>query len=179
MELVFVTGNKNKAKEAAEILDNVHVINEYLELTEVQGEPEEIIKNKLSEAYITTKRPLFVEDTGLFLDALNGLPGPYIKDFLKNMSHEKLSEVANISDDGRASAKCFIGYIDHNGITRIFTGEVRGRIVKPRGESNFGWDPVFMPDGFEKTFAEMTSEEKNRISHRRRALEAFRDYLNG
>lgn len=175
--MLFITGNKNKAKEASEIL-GVSVEPQDVKLAEVQGEPEEIIKRKLKEAYLILQKPLFVEDTGLFLESLNNLPGPYIKDFLKKLSLEKLAEIANIDGQGRAVAKCFIGYMDKNGGSHIFTGKVRGRIVYPRGSSNFGWDPVFMPEGYNKTFAEMTAKEKNKISHRKKALEEFRRFLN-
>ncbi|MGM5481938.1 MAG: RdgB/HAM1 family non-canonical purine NTP pyrophosphatase [Nanobdellota archaeon] len=177
MKLVFITGNMNKAREVKQILKDFEIGVENLNLVEIQGSSDEIIKRKLADAKHAFGGGVFVEDTALVLDSLKGLPGPYIKDFLKNISLEGLYKLANIYNNPKAIAQCFVGYIDKSGTTHIFKGETKGTIVKPRVKSNFGWDPIFLPDGFEKTFSEMSSNEKNMVSHRKKAFEKFRDFL--
>ncbi|MDP2908892.1 MAG: non-canonical purine NTP pyrophosphatase, partial [Nanoarchaeota archaeon] len=81
-------------------------------------------------------------------------------------------------DDKNVVAKCAVGFTKDGKDLKIFIGEAEGLIVSPRGESGFGWDPIFQPKGYNKTFAEMRSEEKNIISHRCKALKKFKDYLN-
>ena len=85
--------------------------------------------------------------------------------------------MAKIFGNRRATATEILGYIDTQGKMVFFEGKVEGKIVQPRGESDFGWDPIFVPDGFNKTYAEMRIEEKNKISHRKIALEKLKKYL--
>ena len=92
------------------------------------------------------------------------------------MGYPKLAELVFKYPDHQAEAKAVIGYFDQTNI-RFFEGVISGQIVLPRGETNFGWDIIFQPDRFDKTFAEMTIEEKNKISHRRLAFEKLKEYL--
>ncbi len=177
MEIVFVTGNENKLSEVQEILTNFTIVGYPLSLIERQGSAEEIIDAKLDEAYKKIKKPLIVEDTSLIFESMGGLPGPYIKDFLRNVSLDKFHKLASFDGEYNARAVCFIGFIDSNGKKSIFKGECLGKISEPKGTSNFGWDPVFQPAGFEKTFAQMTAEEKNKVSHRKVAFEKFKYFL--
>lgn len=145
----------------------VDIEKHYVDMVEIQGTSDEIVRHKIKEAYKEVQCPCIVEDVGLSFEGFNGLPGPYIKDFL-TIGHDKLVEMAKIGG-GKAYAVCKVGYHDGQEI-HVLEGRVDGRIVPPRG-SGFGWDPIFEVNG--KTFAEMSMAEKNKISHRAKAIEAF------
>jgi non-canonical purine NTP pyrophosphatase (RdgB/HAM1 family) len=118
-----------------------------------------------------------VEDTGFYLDCIPGLPGPLIKWFLKTIGREGIYEICKKFDNYKATGVTMIGYRGKQGEIKFFKGEVKGNVVLERGEDGFGWDPVFVPEGEERTFAEMSREEKNEISMRRKAFEELRGYL--
>jgi inosine triphosphate pyrophosphatase len=119
-----------------------------------------------------------VEDTCLCFHAMKGLPGPYIKWFLQKLGHEGLNAMLVGFEDKSAYAQCTFAYTPGPGVEPIiFVGKTEGRIVPARGPGDFGWDPIFQPDGFEETYAEMNPEIKNTISHRYRALDGLRKYL--
>jgi inosine triphosphate pyrophosphatase len=120
-----------------------------------------------------------VEDTCLQFDALGGMPGPYIKWFLDSMGTAGLVKLLAGFEDKKATALCTMGYCEGPGHpVVIIKGECRGTIVSPRGAGNFGWDPIFQPDeGQGKTFAEMPGEEKNKISHRSKAVKQLIAHL--
>ncbi len=178
MRLLFITSNRNKLTEARQILDDITIDSQNLELEEIQGDIREVVERKLDEAYSSLKTPLIVEDTSLIFDSMKSLPGPYIKDFLKNIPLDNFSLLASFDGGaGGAKAVCALGFMDSNGRKHIFRGECLGSIVKPRGKNNFGWDSVFQPYKSEKTFAEMTVFEKNRFSHRKKAFIGLRDFL--
>jgi inosine triphosphate pyrophosphatase len=174
--IYFITGNKNKLEEVRLVLPNVEQLD--IDLPEIQEiDAKEIIKNKLLEALNHAKGEFIVEDTSLYLDCLKGLPGPLIKWFLKTVGNNGLAEIAEKLGDDKAEAKTIIGYAKNHEEIFFFEGAIKGRIIKPKGESNFGWDPIFLPDGYEKTFAEMSREEKNKISMRRNALNKLSEFL--
>lgn len=177
--IYFITGNKNKLSEAKSILGENKVQGLNLELSEIQDiDPHKIIKTKLSEARKLHPGPFFVEDTSLCLEALNGLPGPLIKWFEKAIGNDGIFNLTQKLGNDRATAKNIIGFLDENNEIHFFEGEISGRIVSPRGENAFGWDPIFQPNGYKETFAEMNAKTKNMISHRRLALEKMKEYLN-
>lgn len=172
----FITGNAHKLAEVQAILPDV--IQADIDLPEIQEiDPHEIIRAKLEATRGMVSGGYFVEDTSLYLEGLNGLPGPLIKWFLKALTREGVVKLARDSGTMRATAKTMIGYADEKGAISFFEGTVSGTIVDPRVDSAFGWDPIFQPDGYNKTFAEMTSDEKNAISMRRRAVEKLKDAL--
>jgi len=146
-ELVFVTGNINKLNEVKNILKNFII-----------------------------KKPCFVEDTSLELNCLNGLPGPYIKYFEKNIGSIGIYKIAKAFSNYEANVCCFVGYQNKKEI-KLFKHITKGIIVKPTGKNGFGFDNIFVPKGYEKTFAQMTNEEKNKISHRKKVFEKFLKYL--
>lgn len=149
-----------------------------IDLPEIQEiDAKEIIRKKLLEALNHAKGEFIVEDTSLYLDCLKGLPGPLIKWFLKTVGNNGLAEIAEKLGNDRAEAKTIIGYAKNHEEIYFFEGAIKGRIVEPRGESNFGWDPIFLPDVHTKTFAEMNREEKNEISMRRNALNKLSEFL--
>jgi inosine triphosphate pyrophosphatase len=121
---------------------------------------------------------LIVEDTSLCFSALKGLPGPYIKSFLTKLGPNGLFKMISSYDDHSGYAMCIMGLGKSNDEElKIFVGKTLGNIVEPRGPNNFGWDPVFQPDGFDKTYAELDSSVKNTISHRYKALNGLLEFL--
>ncbi|KAG9447639.1 hypothetical protein H6P81_013767 [Aristolochia fimbriata] len=174
--VTFVTGNAKKLEEVRAILGNsIPFQSLKLELPELQGEPEEISKEKARLAAKEVNGPVLVEDTCLCFNALNGLPGPYIKWFLQKIGHEGLNNLLKAYDDKSAYAMCIFSLaLGPNEEPVSFVGKTMGKIVLPRGPPDFGWDPIFEPDGYQLTYAEMPKDEKNKISHRSRALSLVR-----
>jgi len=122
--------------------------------------------------------PVIVEDTSLCFNGLKGLPGIYIKWFLDKLGLDGLNKLLNGYEDKTAYAQCIFSFCQGPGCKPIpFVGRCEGKIVAPRGPTNFGWDPVFEPDSHSQTFAEMDSSTKNKISHRYRALAKLKDHL--
>lgn len=175
-KIIFVTGNMNKLREAKKILSDFDIVNHVLEISELQDNPEEIVKDKARKAYEKLKKPLFVEDTSLCLRALEGLPGPYISEFLTKIGPEKIAKMLDGFEDKSATAICLVAYCDGNE-PEVFEGLEKGTITKPKGENNFGWDCIFIPEGYNQTYAELTEEEKNKVSHRYKALKLLKEYL--
>ena len=119
-----------------------------------------------------------VEDTCLCFNALKGLPGPYIKWFLQRLGHEGLNAMLVGFEDKTAYALCTFAFSKGPGHEPVvFAGRTDGRIVQARGPHEFGWDPIFLPDGFDETYAELDKDVKNTISHRYRALDKLQRYL--
>ncbi|MBT3398068.1 non-canonical purine NTP pyrophosphatase [archaeon] len=176
MVVYFMTGNKGKFEEVREILESVEQID--LDLPEIQElDSKKVIEHKLNEAIKNQEGEFFCEDTSIYIDALNGFPGPLIKWFMGALGNEGISNLMEKYEGQDATAKTVIGYTDGNGI-KFFEGELRGKIVQPKG-TGFGWDPIFQPEGYDVTFGEMDMEEKNKISMRKKALIKLRDYLEG
>jgi XTP/dITP diphosphohydrolase len=123
--------------------------------------------------------PVLVDDTGLSIEAWNGLPGALVTWFLGTVGPHGILSMASGLTDRRATVTTALGYATETGV-RVFTGTVSGTLaMEPRGAFGFGYDSIFIPgnDGGHRTYAEMTSEEKNRLSHRRRAVEDMRRSL--
>ncbi|KAH9833820.1 inosine triphosphate pyrophosphatase-like protein [Rhodofomes roseus] len=178
--LIFVTGNANKLKEVRAILaqSGVEIDSQELDIPEVQGSTQEVAIAKCKRAAELLGGPCITEDTALCFEALNGLPGPYIKYFMKEIGHDGLNKLLIGFPTTNAWALCTFAYSAGPGTEPIlFEGQTDGRIVPARGETKFGWDPVFEPKGFDQTYAEMSAEVKNKISHRYRALEKLQEYL--
>lgn len=168
-DLYFITGNKNKFAEVRDMLPNVKQLD--IDLPEIQElDPEAVVKAKLIEAKRRKKDAFIIEDTSLYINSLKGLPGPLIKWFLQSLGVRGLAELACKYKNRTAYAKTIVGYLDTKGKYHFFEGVVKGKIVKPKGNTRFGWDPIFMPDGFDKTFAEMSTDEKNMVSMRKKAI---------
>ncbi|XP_062510582.1 inosine triphosphate pyrophosphatase-like [Corticium candelabrum] len=181
-KLVFVTGNARKLEEVRTIFVGdkcVDVEAKKLDLPEFQGEPDDIAREKCKLAAKEVSGPVITEDTCLCFNALGGLPGPYIKWFLEKLGHDGLNRLLVGFDDKTANAVCTFAYSTGNPSDEIvlFKGITPGRIVPARGPPNFGWDPIFQPDGFDKTYAELSKSVKNEISHRGKALQALKEYF--
>ena len=184
----FVSSNKNKLRELNEMFNehfkDVEVKQLDIDLPELQGLPEDIVKGKLKIALEKSKNlkgPILVEDTSLCFNAYGGLPGPYIKYFLKAIKQEGLYKMACVFDDHSAYAQSIFGLQKgENEEPNLFIGKTEGEIVFPRGQKNFGllgWDPCFKPNCSNKTYAEMEKAEKNKISHRGKSSKALIDWL--
>jgi len=175
MALYFITGNQGKFKEVKSIIPEVEQID--LDLPEIQSlDPKKVIEEKLNEAIKNRKGEFFCEDTSLYIESLNGFPGPLIKWFLKSLGTKGIYELVKNYDNKKIIGKTVIGYTDGANI-EFFEGELTGDIAEPSG-TGMGWDPLFKPEGFDKTLGDMTLEEKNKISMRKQALTKLKNYLN-
>lgn len=189
-KLVFATNNAHKLEEIRAILgDKVEVLS----LKDIQcdadiPETADTLEGNavLKAEYIYRHYGLdcFADDTGLEVEALNGAPGVYSARYAGGEGHDSEANMRKLlaEMEGKTNRKaqfrtaiCLI----EGGAEHLFEGVVKGEIIEEkRGASGFGYDPVFMPEGYTETFAEMGSEEKNRISHRARAVQALCAYLN-
>lgn len=180
MKIEYITSNKKKFEEAQHILSEWELEQVHLELQEIQGTPEEIIKAKAKEALRILDRPLIVEDVSFACPAIGGLPGPYIKDFLKALGEHGIYELINKYDDHSVRVTCFVAYIKPDLDPVIFEGTQDGAIVAPRGHVRHGthsWNAIFQPKGSDKTFGELTIAEHSKISMRFHALSKLKVYL--
>jgi XTP/dITP diphosphohydrolase len=167
----FVTSNEGKFREAREIAKKFGVELEWLRMKyeEPQGEDLEEIARKSAEILSgQIKEPFFIEDSGLFIEALNGFPGPYSSYVFKTIGNGGIIKLMEGVSNRRAYFKSVVAYFDGESV-RIFDGVVEGEVSREiRGNMGFGFDPIFLYG--KRTFAEM-DEEKNLFSHRRRAME--------
>lgn len=173
--MILVTGNKNKLEEFENIL-GFKMENVDLEIKEIQSiDVEDVARQKARDAYGILKKPVIAEDTGLYFEELNGLPGALVRSFVDNIALEKMCSL--VGDNRKAKAITCIVFFD--GKKEIITkGETKGEIVfTPRGNNGFGWDSIFMPDGYNKTFAELSSEEKQFDFMRFKALTKLKEKL--
>ncbi|ABW12032.1 non-canonical purine NTP pyrophosphatase, rdgB/HAM1 family [Parafrankia sp. EAN1pec] len=175
--VTLITGNAGKAREYASLL-GIGVAATTMDLIEIQSlDVAKVVKYKAEDAYTKLHSPVLVDDTGLALHAWNGLPGALIAWFLDTVGTRGLLSMAAGVADRSAAVTTALGYADDTGV-RVFTGTVHGILTtEPRGNGGFGYDTVFAPAGATLTFAEMSSEQKNAISHRRLAVDALRKGL--
>lgn len=173
----FATTNEHKLREVSHIfgydLEKVH-----LELTEPQMlDVEAIAQAKALEAFEKVGAPVLVEDTGWYFEAWNGLPGAFAKFFMDTVGCTGILKMMANEENRRAKVKTAVAYHDGKAV-HLFVGELGG-VVTPeeRGESKFGFDRIFQPDGQQKTYGEMTLEEKNAISHRGVAIRKVKQFL--
>lgn len=176
MSLFFITGNKNKFNEIKAIIPDIKQLE--MDLPEIQSlDVKEIVEYKLKATAKRYKGQFLVEDTCLRLKAMGKLPGPLIKWFMEAIGYEGLYKIAKSLKEFSAEASVIIGYSDKRGRIKFFEGIQGGKVVKPRGSLGWGWDPIFLPKGFNKTYGEMTPKEKYSISMRKRAAEKLKNYL--
>jgi XTP/dITP diphosphohydrolase len=187
-ELLFITSNQNKLREVRSILGDKYRILSLKDIEYDREIPEPydtILQNSVHKAnYFFNEYGVrcISEDSGLVVSALGGKPGAHSahyagaeRDDEKNIS-KVLTELKDKSDKEAKFISVFTYKDEH--IERSFEGEMRGLIVsEPRGNNGFGYDPIFMPDGLSKTNAELTIEEKNAISHRKKALSLLIDFF--
>ena len=207
--LRYVTTNPGKVREAERYRPDGSVERLDFDYVEVQAdELGPIAARGAREAYRHADAPVLVDDAGLFVEGLDGFPGPYSSYVEETLGIERVHEIAADLDDRRAAFRCVLGYCDGEGFAaspdpvdrgdrdaaaaagpdgtedpdddaeplpvKLFEGYVPGRIVSPRGDGGFGYDPIFEHDG--ETFAEMDTDRKNAVSHRGRALAKFAEW---
>ncbi len=189
MKLIFATQNKHKLEEVMKMLPSNFELQSLSDLNcfeELPETHETLHENALEKAkYIAQKfhQNCFAEDTGLEVEALNGAPGVYSARYAgdhKNHSDNINLLLKNLNGitNRKARFRTVIALI-LNGKEYLFEGIINGNIAKkPTGSMGFGYDPVFIADGYDKTFAEISIEEKNNISHRARAFQALKTFLN-
>ena len=176
-EILFITGNKKKVEEVKAIT-GLNVSAKNLDIAEIQSlDVEEVAKAKALSAFNLTGCPVMVDDTGMNINSLNGLPGALVAWFLDNLKPEGILKImANEKERGASVCTC-IAYADQTGVF-AFTGTIPGKVSETlKGENGFGYDPIFIPDGGDKTYAEMTADEKNEISMRKIALLKFKNFM--
>ncbi|MEL6133277.1 MAG: RdgB/HAM1 family non-canonical purine NTP pyrophosphatase [Bacteroidota bacterium] len=186
--LLFGTYNKHKLEEIRQIIDTSFEIASLAELglhMDVEETEPTIAGNAILKAkayYEASGVPTFADDTGLEVDALGGAPGVYSAryagpDAIYSKNVEKLLAEMEGRTDRTARFRTVIAYYNGEEL-HTFEGIVEGFITEePRGVGGFGYDPVFLPEAYEETFAEMPSEDKHAISHRGRAIRKFAHYL--
>lgn len=176
-DLYFVTSNIGKADEAKLIL-NMELKIASLELPEIQSlNMEEIARQKALKAFELVHSTLFVEDTGLFIKAWNGFPGPFIKYLKDSVGNDGILNMLKGETNRVAIARTAVAFYDGRDL-KVFTGEVEGEISKTQRGDSWGWDPIFIPKGSELTYAELSKEGKNKVSHRRKAFDQFKVFLS-
>ena len=175
-EVFFVTGNAHKLREVEAILGTMRHVN--LDLPELQElEPRKVVIAKAQAALAQGYSPVLIEDTSLSLRALNGLPGPLIKWFLKAIGGEGVHHMAESRGDCHAEVRTIFGLALGPQTFIYGEGVVQGSVVAPRG-TGFGWDAIFCPEGSSKTMGEMTPDEKSACSMRTIALHDLRTQVS-
>lgn len=191
--LVVATRNKGKIVEInallAGLVDRISSAADFKDFPETIEDGatfEENALKKAREAACFTGLPALADDSGLVVDALDGRPGVlsarYAGEGADDVANNArlMKECISVPENRRQAAfVCVLAYVTPEGVERLFSGSVTGRILSFEvGEGGFGYDPLFLVDGFDRSMAELTLAEKNRVSHRARAFEKFREYLN-
>jgi len=178
--IFFATNNFHKFNEARRVLAEYKIAVGMLRVKalEIQSDSlSDIAQASAIDAFGRCHLPVIVEDAGLFVNALNGFPGPYSAYVYKTVGNVGLLKLMENVEDRKATFKSVIAYYDGHGAPVCFEGEAAGKIVneerRGNGKSGFGFDPIFQPAGNAKTFAEMALEEKNGFSHRAKAISKF------
>ncbi len=193
MEIVLATRNKKKIEEIRRITADLPItilsLDNFPNCPEVVEDKDTFEGNALKKAvevWRCTGKAALADDSGLEVDALGGAPGVYSARYAGGSgddvrNYEKLlSGLKNVSDEKRgAQFVCCIAMALPDGTLRTFLGYTQGCISRePKGRTGFGYDPVFIPEGHKRTFAEMSAEEKDRLSHRGKALEKLANFLH-
>lgn len=172
----FITSNAHKFAEVKKLTD-IPLVQMNLPYPEIQADTlQEVAEYGAEYCYERVGEPCFVEDSGLFCDALLGFPGPYSNYVYRTLGCDGILRL--VSQNRKAHFTSVIAYHDGSKVN-LFMGEVGGTLTETKkGEKGFGFDPIFVPEGETRTFAEMETEEKNLYSHRGKAFTAFISYLN-
>jgi len=191
IDLILATKNRHKVVEIAEIMKDVPIrlltLADFPNIPDIEETGDTFAENallKAREVYQTTNTITLSDDSGLEVDALNGAPGIYSARFAGETKSaaanniKLLRELQNTPDAQRtAQFRCVVAIVTPD-FEKIVEGIIRGKIIRaPRGKAGFGYDPLFAPDGYSQTFAELGAEVKNRISHRARAFTAAKEML--
>jgi XTP/dITP diphosphohydrolase len=179
LKIAFATSNKHKFTETSDILAKEGIDIEHLDFrhNEIRSDSiEEIALEAVQAAYQITKKPVFVEDTGLFINSLNGFPGTFSAWTIKKIGIEGILRLMNQTTDRKAEFRTCIAYHDGKQVHK-FIGICKGTITKEAlGKDGFGYDPIFIPEGETETFAQNIGF-KNKLSHRYKSLLKFSTFL--
>jgi len=176
--LTIVTSNDGKYKEYKEKLGDHYSEVEMADLgyPEIQADELKDVVEFAMEV-LSERSPLIIDDSGLFIDTLNGFPGVYSSYVMRTIGCGGILSLMENREDRKSRFECVIGYLGEE--KKIFKGISKGIITQEkRGTGGFGYDPIFQPEESEKTYAEMSSQEKNNISHRGRAMEELLDFVS-
>ncbi|MFA6520674.1 MAG: non-canonical purine NTP pyrophosphatase [Candidatus Paceibacterota bacterium] len=175
-EITYITGNQHKADYLAKYLE-LKLLHKKVDLDEIQSlDLKKIVKHKVRQAFDAVKGPVLVEDTTLEFKALGGLPGPFIKYFVEQMPPEDICSLLN-GRDRSATARCMFGYFDGEKET-FFEGSINGSIAeKPAGDIGYGFDKIFIPEGFSVTRAELNEEDHKNVYLKIKPIMQLKDFL--
>ncbi len=177
-KLLFATGNKEKVEELQTILEIPLEFAE-VDIEEVQSmDLEYVARRKAEEAFRILGKPVIVDDVGVFIEAWGGFPGPFVKFLFLHLGNKRLLDLLKDERNRNVRVQSVIGYYDGEKV-RTFLGEVRGTFaLEERGTEGWGFDPIIIPAGQIQTYAEMGLAGKNKLSHRKAALDKFSEFLN-
>lgn len=179
--IYFVTSNKGKLIEAKEKLSviDIDVVQRNIGYPEPQVDTlEEVALFGVEDVQRRFDKPFFLEDAGLFIDSLKDFPGVYSSYVFRTIGCSGILKLLDNIDERQAVFRSVIAYKEPKADPMFFVGECRGRIfAKELGDNGFGFDPIFIPDGEVKTFAQMDVKGKNRFSHRSKSLGKFIDFI--
>jgi len=172
----IITHNRNKYEEMRKIIPTLEMVD--MEYPEIQADAlEDVVEFALNYLAERIDGDFIIDDSGLFIDSLHGFPGVYSAYVFKTLGNEGILKLMEGVEDRRATFKTVAGLRFH-GQNFKFVGLCHGEISEePRGTNGFGYDPIFIPEGEDRTFAEMSTEEKNRISHRGKAIRKVASFL--
>lgn len=174
--ITFITGNAGKAAYLAELL-GLPIKHQKVDLDEIQSlDLADVTADKARRAYAIVKGPVLVEDVSLEFSALGRLPGTLIKWFVEELPFETICSLLD-GKDRSATARCVFAYYDGNDM-KLFEGSMPGRIAEqPAGSGGYGWDPIFIPDGYAVTRAELSKEDDHKVYMRTKPIAAVRAFL--
>lgn len=194
-KIILASHNEHKVNEIKMILNDIDIVS-LSSINELE-EPEENGKDLYENAYIKAKyyydkfhKAVIADDTGLIVESLDGMPGIFSARYASlgtgspfhddNLNRLKLLRELHDKPNRNAHFDCVICLIEESGKTSFFLGKTFGHItLKPYGDNGFGYDSLFFSNDLNKTFGEATNEEKDKVSHRGRALKLLKEYLNG
>jgi len=175
-DVTFITGNQKKAEYLARFL-GFPVSHEKIDLDELQSlDLREIVEHKVHQAFEKVGKPVLVEDVGLEFCALGRLPGPFIRFFIDELPSETICSLLN-DKDRSAVARCVFGYYDGKHL-QLFEGSMRGMIAtKPAGDKGYGWDKIFIPEGYDVTRAELSEEDDQKTYLKIKPFAQLKNFL--
>jgi len=175
--LTFITGNAEKVAQLSRHF-SLPISHQKLDVPEIQSsDVKEVASHKATKAYEMLGSPVLVEDTSLVFNAFGKLPGPFVKWFLESVGNEGMTRMLDAFEDRSAIAEVCFAVCDESGV-QLFDGKIEGSIAdRPKGDTGFGWDPIFIPNGYSETWGQMTYELQHETSMRRIALQKLQSYI--
>ena len=181
MKITFITSNTGKLNEVKEKLASlgIEVVGDRIYYPEIQTDTlREVARYGAQWLKSRLESPFMLDDSGLFLSALDGFPGVYSAYAYQTIGNRGILNLMNKKGDKRAEFRTAAALVDASEKIHIFEGVCKGTVIgEERGKNGFGYDPIFMPEGYEITFGEMDTEEKNKISHRSLAFQGVFEHI--